>query len=256
MPATVAVLFSRSVGDEIFPPWLEPTSAVKMPEAVVRPWSHVPSFGGHCCPGVSRPVPADGGSSSFSSGPILPSLFIKLTAFSDAKWGNNPDNRKSTSSYIAFLLDGPVSFKVGLQGLTAQSTMEAELVAATLTMKGAMFCYNMMKELGFGTRFDNVPVYIDKISTLHVAGNHTYSPRVKHVALRFFFVQKLLINSQGRKNQYPLRQDGGSTCSHRYQASQQAQASVPHQTNRRLQSLNRIITGTFPCCFDSRISFK
>ena len=108
---------------------------------------------------------------------------------SDANWGNNPDNRKSTSSYIAFLSDGPVSFKVGLQGLTAQSTMEAELVAAALIMKEAMFCYNMMKELGLGTRFDNVPVYNDNTSTLHVAGNHTYSPRVKHVALRFFFIQ-------------------------------------------------------------------
>ena len=104
---------------------------------------------------------------------------LKLTAFSDANWGNNPDNGKSTSSYIAFLSDGPVSFKVGLQGLT-----EAELVAAALTMKETVFCSNMMKELGLGMRFDNVPVYIDNTSTLHVAGNQTYSPPVKHVALR------------------------------------------------------------------------
>ena len=45
---------------------------------------------------------------------------FKLTAFSDANWGNNPDNGKSTSSYIAFLSDDPVSFNVRLQGLTAQ----------------------------------------------------------------------------------------------------------------------------------------
>ena len=60
---------------------------------------------------------------------------FKLNAFSDANWGNNPDNGKSTSSHVAFLSDGPVSFKVGLQGLTAKSAMEAELVAAALTMK-------------------------------------------------------------------------------------------------------------------------
>ena len=131
---------------------------------------------------------------------------LKLTAFSDANWGNNPDNGKLTSSYIAFLSDGPVSFKVGLQGLTAQSTMEAELVAAALTMKETVFCSNMMKELGFGMRFDNVPVYIDSTSTLHVAGNQTYSPRVKHVALRFFFVQELV--KEGRISIHY----GGSTC--------------------------------------------
>ena len=50
---------------------------------MVRPFSHVPSFGRHCCPGVSSPVPTDGGSSSPHSGPILPSLFSKLTHTSD-----------------------------------------------------------------------------------------------------------------------------------------------------------------------------
>ena len=64
-------------------------------------------------------------------------------------------------------------------------------MVAALTMKEAVFCSNMMKELGFGTRFDNVPVYIDNTSTLHVAGNQNYSPRVKHVALRLF-VQELV----------------------------------------------------------------
>ena len=34
-------------------------------------------------------------------------------------------------------------------------------MAAALTMKETVFCSNMMKELGFGTRFDNVPVNID-----------------------------------------------------------------------------------------------
>ena len=65
-------------------------------------------------------------------------------------------------------------------------------MAAALTMKGAVFCSNMMKELGFGTCFDNVPVYIDNTSTLHVAGNQTYSTRVKYDSLRFFFVQELV----------------------------------------------------------------
>ena len=38
---------------------------------------------------------------------------FKLTAFSDANWGNNPDNAKSTTSYIIMLSKAPVSFKVG-----------------------------------------------------------------------------------------------------------------------------------------------
>ena len=41
--------------------------------------------------------------------------------------------------------------------------------------------------------FGSVPLYIDNTSALHVAGNHTYSPRAKHIALRYyFFVQELM----------------------------------------------------------------
>ena len=58
-----------------------------------------------------------------------------LTAFSDANWGKTPDNGKPMSSYIMMMSNGPVSLKVGLQGITAQSTMEAELGAVALAMK-------------------------------------------------------------------------------------------------------------------------
>ena len=87
MSANVFVSSARSVGEEILPPWFEPTPAIKMPEAVVRSWSHVPSFGGHYCPGVSRPVPADGDSSSPRSGSILPSLLSNLKHTSDGMSG-------------------------------------------------------------------------------------------------------------------------------------------------------------------------
>ena len=88
-------------------------------------------------------------------------------------------------------MNAPVSSKVGLQGLTTPSTMEAELVAAAPAMKEAVFCSSMMNELRFGTRFDSVPLHINNTSALHVARNRIYSSRVKHVALRYFFIQKL-----------------------------------------------------------------
>ena len=64
---------------------------------------------------------------------------FELSAFSGANRGNNPDNAKSMSLDIGFLANAPVSFKVGLQGLTARSNMEAELVAEALAMKVAVF---------------------------------------------------------------------------------------------------------------------
>lgn len=54
--------------------------------------------------------------------------------------GNHPDNGKSMPSYIAFLSNTPVSFKAGVKGLTALSTMEAEPMVAPLAMKEAVLC--------------------------------------------------------------------------------------------------------------------
>ena len=91
--------------------------------------------------------------------------YFRVASFLDANWGNNPDNGWSTSSYIVMLSNAPISFKVGLQRLTAQSSMEAELVGAALAMKEeAVFCSNMMLELGFDKRFGSVPLYIDNTS--------------------------------------------------------------------------------------------
>ena len=90
--------------------------------------------------------------------------------------------------------NAPIVFEVELQGLTAQPTMEAELVAVALTMKEeAVLWSNMMSELGFGESFGSVPLHIDNTSALHIARNRTYIPRVKHIALRYYvFVQELV----------------------------------------------------------------
>ena len=90
------------------------------------------------------------------------------------------------------LANAPLSFKSGLQGPTAVSTMEAELVASALAMKEAVFCSNMPTELGFGKEFAQVPLYCDNTATLHALGNRSFSSRTKHIALRFFFIRELV----------------------------------------------------------------
>ena len=112
-----------------------------------------------------------------------------------------------TPSYIVTLTDGPTIFKVGLQGLSAQSTMEAELVAAALAMEDeAVFCSNTMSGPGFGESFGSVPLHIDNTSALYITGNRTFIPRAKHIALRFyFFVQELV---EGKVSIHCVKSEG------------------------------------------------
>ena len=117
---------------------------------------------------------------------------LKLAIFSDSNWANNPDNGKSTSSYVTMLANAPMSFRSGLQGLTSMSIMEAELVASALGMKEAVFSSKMLTELGFGKEFAQMPVYCDDTATLHALGNRSFTWRTKHIALRFFFIRELV----------------------------------------------------------------
>ena len=115
---------------------------------------------------------------------------FKLTAFLDANWGNNPDNGKTTSCYLIMMSRASVGFKTGIQSLKVMPTMEADLVAAALTTKEAVFCSNMMAELDFGGDFGYVSLHIDNTATIHVVGNRTCSARRKHIALRFFYIRE------------------------------------------------------------------
>ena len=63
---------------------------------------------------------------------------FKLTALSDSNWGKNPGNGKSTSCYVIMLSRAPVSFKPGVQSLTAMSTMEAEITESFASTLGAV----------------------------------------------------------------------------------------------------------------------
>ena len=83
---------------------------------------------------------------------------FKLAVFSDSNWANNLDNGKFTSCYLSMLCDAQIGFKSGLQGLTTMLTMEAELVVSDLAMNEAVFCSNVLTELGFMKDFAKVPL--------------------------------------------------------------------------------------------------
>ena len=51
---------------------------------------------------------------------------FELTAFSDDNWGNKPVSGQPTSSYSMIMSNGPVSFNVGMQGLTDKSKDEGQ----------------------------------------------------------------------------------------------------------------------------------
>ena len=115
-------------------------------------------------------------------------------AYSDAHSGNNRNDGKVTSSYITTTYNGPVTLKMRImQEFTAQSTMEAELVAGVLITKNAGFLPAHDDVAGLEGK---IIFRMDKIPALRAAGNQTYSSRPKHVALTYFHTRDITKKTQ------------------------------------------------------------
>ena len=60
-----------------------------------------------------------------------------ITEYINADYAGEKDEYKSTTGYIFYLVDGPISYKSKLQPITAQSTTEAKYIALANTAKEA-----------------------------------------------------------------------------------------------------------------------
>ncbi|KAG2789936.1 hypothetical protein PC129_g22768 [Phytophthora cactorum] len=71
---------------------------------------------------------------------------IIVSGHSDAGWANDPETRKSVTGYVLTIAGGAVAWATRRQTITAQSTAEAEYVAAyEATMEGREII-NMLDE--------------------------------------------------------------------------------------------------------------
>ena len=130
---------------------------------------------------------------------------LRLVSYTDASFGANPDNRKSTTGYLFFLGGAPISFGSKTQSLTAQSTVESELQALSYGAREGVYLSNFLTELGHKDS-SQVPIRSDSTGALSVAGNSMFSARTKHIALRYFFVRELVKKNKITFHYTPTKQ--------------------------------------------------
>ena len=138
---------------------------------------------------------------------------LRLVSYTDASFGANPDNRKSTTGYLFFLGGAPISFGSKIQSLTTQSTVESELQALSYGAREAVYLSNFLTELGLKDS-SQVPIRSDSTGALSVAGNSMFRARTKHIALRYFFVRELV-----KRTRSPFTTRRPSRCSRTSQPS-------------------------------------
>lgn len=113
----------------------------------------------------------------------------EIVGFTDADHAGDPDDRTSTSGCVFICHGGSFSWFSRKQGCTSLSTTEAEFVAGGEAAKEATWIRAFLKEIG-KRNLEAIPLFCDNQGAIRVANNPELHRRMKHVELRFRFVQQ------------------------------------------------------------------
>ncbi|GJV01012.1 putative ribonuclease H-like domain-containing protein [Tanacetum coccineum] len=112
---------------------------------------------------------------------------FELEAFSDSDYRGASLDRKSTTCGCQFLGRRLISWQCKKQPIVANSTTEAEYVAAANCCGQVLWIQNQMMDYDFN--FMNTKIHIDNKSTISVIKNPVAHSRTKHIEIRFHFIR-------------------------------------------------------------------
>ena len=113
-----------------------------------------------------------------------------VTGFSDADWGGDLDDRRSTTGNLFLLAGGAVSWLSKKQAVVALSTTEAEYVALSLAAQEATWLQKLLTDLQMPT--EPIVIKEDNHGALALSRNPIVHSRTKHIDIRFHFIRKAL----------------------------------------------------------------
>ncbi|GJQ95462.1 putative ribonuclease H-like domain-containing protein [Tanacetum coccineum] len=112
---------------------------------------------------------------------------FELEAFLDSDYAGASLDRKSTTGGCQFLGRRLISWQCKKQTIVANSTTEAEYVAAAHCCGQVLWIQNQMMDYGFN--FMNTKIHIDNESTICVVKNPVYHSRTKHIEIQHHFIR-------------------------------------------------------------------
>jgi hypothetical protein len=113
-----------------------------------------------------------------------------LLGYTDSDYATDSTNGKSVSGMVFMMNGGPICWKSKQQSTVAQSTCEAELIAATSTAKEAMWLRKLLPELG-------VPMIVpveclgDNAGALQLIKHPVLSTKSKHIRQNAFYAREV-----------------------------------------------------------------
>ncbi|GJU18591.1 uncharacterized mitochondrial protein-like protein [Tanacetum coccineum] len=113
---------------------------------------------------------------------------LTLEAFSDSDYAGARLDQKSTTGGCQFLGSRLISWQCKKQTVVANSTTEAEYIAASHCCGQVLWIQNLILDYGFN--FMQTKIHVDNESAICVVKNHVYHSKTKHIKIRHHFIRE------------------------------------------------------------------
>ncbi|GJT96959.1 putative ribonuclease H-like domain-containing protein [Tanacetum coccineum] len=110
-----------------------------------------------------------------------------LEAFSDSDYAGASLDRKSKTGGCQFLGSRLISWQCKKQTIVANSTTEAEYIAASHYCGQVLWIQNQL--LDYGYNFMHTKIHVDNESAICVIKNPVYHSKIKHIEIRHHFIR-------------------------------------------------------------------
>ena len=118
-----------------------------------------------------------------------------IIGYSDSDHAGDYDDRISTSGYAFMYSGGIISWKSKKQSRQALSSTEAEITAAELAVREAIWLNNLFAYMRNLPR-DKMIIKIDNINAMHSLENPVINNATKHIEIDFFWMQRYIQEGQ------------------------------------------------------------
>ena len=112
-----------------------------------------------------------------------------VKAYSDADFGGDRDQRRSTSGCIIQLVNGPIIWCSKGQTVTAQSTAEAEYIAANVAAREMSWLRYFLNDLGFPCA-NSLNLYMDNTTAISWTKDLIINNKTKHIEIKYHYVRQ------------------------------------------------------------------
>ena len=112
-----------------------------------------------------------------------------IQSFVDSDHASASDHRRSVSGFHCQLAGGVVLYKTQVQSIVAQSSTEAEFIAASEAGKSILYLRTIMQEIGLEQHDANV-LFEDNQGALLMAQAGQPTKRTKHIEIKHYALQQ------------------------------------------------------------------